>query len=327
MKNPLENFNSSQLPKALRGALAAMEDELCAVCSGAGELSSSLLRFNSAGGKRLRPMLAWYCWHLSGQEMEVVPLMCMLELMHSASLIHDDLVDEARLRRGVESINALEGPLAAVRCGDYLLSQAMRYLETYRGTGINEALSQISQEMCMGELDGLEARFAPAKSDAESYFLAIRRKTALLMAESCRCGAVAGGAGSVLSEIFRAYGLHLGLAFQLRDDLLDWEISADTGKPPMQDLRSGVITLPLILALKGGDAALRRAAEKREKSDEDIALILRHVQMSGALKKTGEFLRSECFYAEKALSHLPDRRERNSLILLARKLTEVNING
>lgn len=241
------------LPKPMSGAvlndLAAMEVNLANACLSGGVLSEGLLRVNSSGGKRLRPLLARICWQAGGRQGEIVPLMTMLEMMHTTSLIHDDFVDGATLRRGAATISAAEGWKCAMRSGDYLLAKAMEYLKVYRGTGINEVLSDVAQEMCLGELEQHEGLFRAEGMTTDVYYSRIGRKTALLMSASCRTGAMAGGAPEELAQALADYGLYLGNAFQIRDDLLDWEVSAKTGKPRLQDLRSGVITLPCIYAL------------------------------------------------------------------------------
>lgn len=306
--------------------LEKMEKNMLAVCPGAGEMQKGLERIIRAGGKRIRPLLAWTSWRLSGGVGEIVPLMTMLEIMHTSSLIHDDLVDGADIRRGVETISSSSGGNMALRSGDHLLAAAMDYLEIYRGTGINEALSALSQEMCLGELEQ-QAGLYSSKTTKEDYFRRIERKTALLLAESCRCGAVAGGAESRQSDILFDYGRHLGMAFQIRDDLTDWDVCSKSGKPPLRDLRSGVITLPLIIALESGDDELASLVGKKIKTDEEIRYISEHVRVSGAYEKTYEILALECEMAAKALKTLPDSAEKDSLLLLARSITEVKYIG
>lgn len=315
---------------ALLEDLAQMERELAAACPGSGELNGGLARILGAGGKRLRPLLAWVCWHAGpedGEKKPIVPLMTMLELMHTTSLIHDDFVDGAALRRGVATISAAEGGMAALRSGDYLLSRAMEPLELYRDTGINEALSLVSQEMCLGELDQNAGLFRAGVTTEERYFSRIRRKTALLMAESCRSGARAGGLEEGAAEALWTYGLHLGLAFQLRDDLGDFAPSEETGKPPLQDLRSGVVTLPLILALEGAEEPVLAAAEKQQKSGEDVDMLLGRIRKTKAMEKTRARLHRECGAAAEALSPLPAGPERDSLLLLAKTISEVKTRG
>lgn len=318
---------SASFARPMRTDLSKMERNMLALCPGAGQLDTGLGRVISAGGKRLRPLLAWTCWHLAGGKMPIVPLMTMLELMHTTSLIHDDYVDGAETRRGVATINATGGPLAAIRSGDYLLSCAMDYLKLYRGTGINEALSEVSQEMCLGELDQHAALFSADETAEEEYFLRIKRKTALLMAESCRSGAIAGGSSPTEAEALWNFGLHLGMAFQLRDDLTDFDPDSHSGKPPLKDLESGVITLPLVYALQSGGEELKKRVEKRDKEPQDLDYIASCVRECGAMEETRKMLQREGAAAEAALQILPQSAEKESLLLLAKSITEVKYSG
>lgn len=304
----------------LLAALERLERELPEMCAGAMELEAPLRCAVTSGGKRLRPLLAFTCWRLAGEKMPIMPLMLMLETMHTSSLIHDDLVDRAALRRGQPTIYASRGGLDALRAGDFLLARAMEKLVFYRGTGINEALSAVAQEMCLGEIEQRAGLFRLSGTAEADYYRRIGRKTALLMAESCRSGAVAGGADGVIAAALREYGFELGLAFQLRDDLLDY--SAGTGKSPMQDLRSGVVTLPLIYAAQA-DGEASALAEKREKQPEDIRRIMKSIKSTGAFSRTEAELKKHGGLAEAALAALPASAERDSLVLLAQTISEV----
>lgn len=301
-----------------------MEDMLLSCCSDAGRHKEDLERIISAGGKRLRPMLAWVCWHLSGEKMPILPLMCMLELMHTSSLIHDDYVDQAELRRGVETISHKSGGLAAHECGDFLLAKAMEFLETYRGTGINEALSVVAQEMCLGELDQRAGLFVIRGLETETYYRQIRRKTALLMSESCRCGAVAGGASEEDAETLRQFGETLGMAFQIRDDLLDLGADPNAGKAPFTDLKDGVMTLPVILAQKKAPDLLSELLEQRNKTEEELAFIQREIQKTGAFRSAAEEQKKRAGEAARAIAALPDSPEKKALLLLVHQISEVS---
>lgn len=306
----------------LAEALERMEAELGALCRAAGPLSGALERVTLSGGKRLRPALAWVCWRLAGGRGEIAPLMAMLELMHTASLVHDDLLDGAETRRGRATISAAEGPETAVRAGDFLLACAMTYLKRYRGTGINEALSAVSREMCLGEMEQRAGLWRPADTTRADCLRRIRRKTALLLAESCRCGCAAGGGDEKTCAAAREYGLHLGMAFQLRDDLGDL-CGGGEGKPAMQDLRGGVVTLPLLLALEK-DETLLPILEKQEKSPAECARVLERAARTGALEETRKALSEEIRRAIAALCALPPSPEREALEALAQALTEVS---
>lgn len=303
--------------------LLAMEQMLRDVCDEAGELSEGLRLVNSSGGKRLRPMLAWLCWRMTGGRGPIVPLMTMLEIMHTASLIHDDIVDGAELRRGVPTINKRYGTLAAVRSGDYLLAKAMEILKIYRGTGINEALSGVSELMSLGELRQQDRLFRTDGLSMDGYIEFVYSKTAALIAESCHCGAVAGGASGEEHRPLLDYGIHLGIAFQMRDDYIDWIEDRGTGKAPLQDVRSGVMSLPIILALTQDNAQLKQLLEKQTKSEEEITSIFRLVRSSGALEAAKSYVCKECALAAEALSNGPDGPEKDALMQLAKSISEV----
>lgn len=321
------NAELRPLARELGAALEEMSARLLGLCSGAGELEADLRRLLDAGGKHLRPSLAWTCFSVSGGAGEILPLMCMLELMHTASLIHDDFIDGASVRRGEATINAKSGGAAAVRAGDYLLSRAMTFLKIYRGSGINEALGEVSQEMCRGELEQRAGLFQVSGMTREKYFSRIRAKTALLMAESCRSGAVAGAAGESTARALWEYGLHLGLAFQLRDDLLDWLPDSGTGKAPMQDLRSGVITLPMLIAAQKQGGELSSLLEKRNRTPEEMQRCAQLVLAGDAIERARAELGAEGEKALAALESLPPSAERSALRILAGTIMEVKGNG
>ena len=307
---------------ALIRDLDAMERELRDICDGAGILADGLTRVNNSGGKRLRPLLARVCWTFGpGAGRAIVPLMMMLELMHTTSLIHDDIVDNASRRRGVETINHREGCSQAVRSGDYLLARAMERLKQYRGTGINEYLSFVAQEMCLGELDQNKDLFRARGMTEERYFARIRRKTALLMAAACRCGAVAGGSDETTAAALTEYGMALGVSFQLRDDILDWQASALTGKAPMRDLWSGVITLPGIYAMqRHPDIARTLEAPGGNHADVSAASAFVEEAMPQALHTLKAFGNE----AVRAIDPLPACEGKRALQLLAIMISEVS---
>lgn len=173
--------------------------------------------------------------------------MCMLELMHTASLIHDDVVDSADKRRNVPTITATSGRQAAVQCGDYLLAKAMERLSLYRGSGINETLAQVSSEMCFGEFYQQRTLFSLHAQTLETYYDQIRRKTACLLPASCYTGALSGRVSQEKAGYLAKYGEYLGLAFQIKDDILDFCADPGFGKKAGQDLRNGIFTLPILL--------------------------------------------------------------------------------
>ncbi|MDR0817766.1 MAG: polyprenyl synthetase family protein [Clostridiales Family XIII bacterium] len=294
-------------------------------------------RMISAGGKRLRPSLAYLCYkmgsgsigHIIGSgnrkssvksdtdRKPIMPLMTMLELMHTASLIHDDVVDDAHIRRGTGTINAAKGKAFAVNAGDFLLAKAMTQLHHYRGTGINEALAGVSAEMCLGEFQQRRTAFDLDAQSEYLYLLQIRRKTASLLAASCYCGALAGGLSEEHAEALRCFGERFGTAFQMLDDLKDY--SDDAGKDAGQDIRSGIFTLPVLLLKDRLPDEIRKLLETRDKDEADICRIMDYVRSTDALLTAREQISRLSGEAMEALTLFPcpDRSEKSALIQLA----------
>lgn len=307
-------------------ALEIMEHELDRLCRQAPEaaMRRDLLRVVFAGGKRLRPTLAFLCAGAgtpAGPALDPGPLMCMLELMHTASLIHDDVVDGAGERRGVETIHKTSGVEMAVQSGDFLLAQAMQMLSFYRGTGINETLEAVSGEMCRGEFQQQRTRFSLTAQTRALYESQIRRKTSSLLAASCYTGALSGGLSRQDARRLERYGDRLGMAFQIQDDILDFTAPPGFGKQAGQDLRSGVFTLPVLLLKPQIPADLWALMEKRDKTGREVEEILCYVKASGALEEARREAEDLGEQAVQALDGLRGTPERTALGLLARRLT------
>jgi heptaprenyl diphosphate synthase len=203
-----------------------------------------------AGGKRLRPMLALASATRGTRRATQEDLLgsVSVELVHLASLYHDDVIDEATIRRGTDSVNSRFGNLMAIVGGDYLLARAAEIAASL-GTEIAGLLATTLGRLCQGQVSEVKTVCSVART-TEQYFEAIAGKTAALMATSCRIGALTGQASRDEVEALTAFGTNFGMVFQLRDDVLD-VVAADgeLGKPPGQDLAEGVYTLPVLHAL------------------------------------------------------------------------------
>lgn len=209
----------------------------------------------AAGGKRLRPALALVAATRGERAATEEDLLggVAVELVHLASLYHDDVIDEATVRRNVESVNSRYGNLIAIVAGDYLLSRSAAIAASL-GTEIAGLLATTLGQLCQGQVVEVRSCFKTDRSD-DDYFAAITGKTAALMSTSCRIGALTSGARRDEVDAFTQFGRAFGMVFQLRDDVLD-VIAEDgeLGKPPGQDLVEGVYTLPVLLALRDPDA-------------------------------------------------------------------------
>jgi len=225
------------------------------VVTGDGFLDEVTTHLLAAGGKRLRPVLA-LATATSGSgaaTREDLLGAVAVELVHLASLYHDDVMDEATVRRNVESVNARFGNLVAIVAGDFLLARSAE-IAAGLGTEIAALLAATLGELCQGQVAEVHSAFQVGRSQ-DSYTDAIAGKTASLMATSCRIGALTGGLRRDEVDAFTLFGRYFGMVFQVRDDILDVVgTEAELGKPAGQDLAEGIYTLPVLLALADPDA-------------------------------------------------------------------------
>lgn len=225
-------------------------------------LSAALEHVTSKLGKLMRPTLLLLCAREAGQVNEAVLHAAVgLELLHTASLVHDDVVDESDMRRGQRSVNALFGNKAAVLVGDFITSTALKEINC---TGSLEAVARtawLGQQLADGEL--LQLNNTRQTSFAEdNYYDVIDRKTAALFSTCARLGALLGGADAQTVDRLERYGHIVGRCFQMRDDLFDFYEAQDVGKPKGNDLQEGKLTLPVLFALRNADEEYCRLALK-----------------------------------------------------------------
>lgn len=209
------------------------------------------------GGKRLRPMLFLFCANSKTDcpTEKTMPLAIALELIHTASLVHDDIIDASKKRRGVETANSKYGAQIAVLVGDYLFAKAFQLVaQNNYGSQVQLILSNLVKNLCVGEI--MQDRSLFEVPTLTEYYTRIKLKTAIFLSSCCRLGAIVSNMTDREIENLTAYGSGLGLAFQIIDDLLDFFGDEKiTGKPRGGDLKSGVITLPVIRALEVSDEA------------------------------------------------------------------------
>ncbi|MGD0392714.1 MAG: polyprenyl synthetase family protein [Acidimicrobiales bacterium] len=220
------------------------------VVTGDGFLDEVTTHLLAAGGKRLRPVLALATATSGSGRATAEDLLgaVAVELVHLASLYHDDVMDEATVRRNVESVNARFGNLVAIVAGDFLLARSAE-IAAGLGTEIAALLAATLGELCQGQVAEVHSAFQVGRS-RDSYIDAIAGKTASLMATSCRIGALTGGLPRDEVDAFTLFGRYFGMVFQVRDDILDVVATeAELGKPAGQDLAEGIYTLPVLLAL------------------------------------------------------------------------------
>ena len=273
----------------------------------------------SAGGKRIRPRLVLLFAEALGFEgPERFELAAIVEFIHTATLLHDDVVDESALRRGRATANAMFGNAASVLVGDFLYSRAFQMMVSVDSMRVLDVLADATNVIAEGEVLQLMNMHDPDLAVAD-YLQVIRFKTAKLFEASARLGAVLAGADAALEEACAAFGRALGTAFQLVDDLLDYEgNSHELGKNVGDDLREGKPTLPLLVAMERASdaerALIRHAIEEGEphRLDEILAIVRR----TGALDATRAAAESEAAKARAVLSALPPSRARDALLEL-----------
>jgi octaprenyl-diphosphate synthase len=294
-----------------------------------GEINAYLF---SRGGKRLRPALLTLSSRLSGNDTsseDVDFWSSLVEITHTASLIHDDIIDRTDTRRGRDTVHARWGANITVLLGDHLYIKAISQALRTRRYEIVDVLAEASERLVEGEL--LEyAVMGQAEMEEDRYYEIIEKKTASLFAASCRIGGLVGGAEPGLLRRLETYGLNLGLAFQIVDDLLDVSGRPDEmGKPVLTDLREGRITLPLIYALKKGDgpkrAELLKAFADRSSNPAAIGRVHAAILDAGALAETSARAAEFASRAKAALDGLPKSAAAETLSRLADFILERNL--
>lgn len=278
-----------------------------------------------SGGKRLRPLLAVLAARACGCEGDRhVTLAAVVEFIHTATLLHDDVVDASELRRGQETANHLFGNEAAVLVGDFLYSRAFEMMVDVGSMRVMEILAHATNVIAEGEVMQLMNCHDPEVDEAR-YMDVIRSKTAKLFEAACQIGAVLADRPDIEEQALARYGRHLGTAFQLIDDVLDYTAESDvTGKRMGDDLAEGKPTLPLIQALRTADpeqqALIRAAIESGGREHVDAVLAI--IDQTRALAYTRSCAEQETAEAIAAAEHLPPSAYRDALIRLARYAVE-----
>ena len=316
----LTDFNAI---KNLTSAETAAVDQLIL-----NELSSDVVLINqighyiiSNGGKRLRPMLLLLAAKaLGGTNDHHLVLAAEIEFIHTATLLHDDVVDESALRRGQESANAVWGNAASVLVGDYLYSSAFEMMVRTNNMRVMEILSKTTTAIAEGEVLQLLNCNNPDTTEAK-YLEVIARKTAILFSAATRLGAVISDADKATEDALAAYGQHLGVAFQLIDDALDYKATTeDLGKNLGDDLAEGKPTLPLIYAIANGTADEAQIIINAIKTGSRDAFneVYAVVKSTKAIEYTEQCAQQQAQLAISALDCLPDSIYKEALAQLAR---------
>ncbi|MFC7049196.1 polyprenyl synthetase family protein [Emcibacter nanhaiensis] len=307
----LQKLVKDDMDKVNQTILHKMQSPVALIPQLAGHLIAS-------GGKRLRPMLTIASSRLCGYEGDRhVELSACVEFIHSATLLHDDVVDESDLRRGRDTANAVWGNKASVLVGDFLFSRSFELMVADGSLEVLRILSHASSVIAEGEVLQLTTA-NDTDTTEDSYMEVIAAKTAALFAAACEIGAVIAERPTAEQEALQSYGKNLGIIFQLVDDVLDYSAEQEKlGKSVGDDFREGKITLPIVLAFRRGTdeerAFWRRTMEELEQQDGDLEKALDLINKHNALNDTLERARHYGAIARDALAIFPDNEHRQAL--------------
>lgn len=269
-------------------------------------LDESAIHLLDAGGKRLRPAFALLAGKFYGYPIEkLLPVAMALELIHMATLVHDDVVDDSKTRRGRPTVKAKWGNIVSVATGDFLLARALELLAQINQPEVSRILAEVSVEMSRGEIQQIKASFDVGQN-LKQYYYRINRKTALLIEASCKLGAIISDAPRRQVWALGRYGHSIGMAFQIVDDVLDVTAEASQlGKPIGGDLQQGIMTLPMIIAinLSSDKVRLMDLLGKQDKTEQEINEAIHIIKASGAID---ESMRYVDLYIHKAKTYLQD---------------------
>ena len=276
-------------------------------------------------GKQIRPLLVLLSARMVGKVSDkVIQIALAMEMLHTASLVHDDVVDESDRRRGLPSLNAFLSNQVAVLAGDFILSKALECAARTQDVRVVHYISQVGQALADGELLQLDSKDSDVLSEA-AYFDVISRKTASLFSVCARLGALAAGGSDAEAERLAQFGKLIGICFQIRDDVFDYG-TTEVGKPLGNDMREGKLTLPAIYAVKyGEDASMRELAMKvrrREASADEIQKLIDYSISGGGLEYAQWHMKDMQGMADGLIDDTRDAAVTESLHLLASFVAE-----
>lgn len=274
--------------ETVKSDLTQLEAELLSVIHSPEELITDMSQhLVEAGGKRLRPALYFMCAQNRVCEPDkLMPVAVAIELIHMATLVHDDVIDNSAIRRGRPTANSCWGNHSSVLIGDYLFAKAFSLVANKVSNQMLKVLTDVICSMCEGEINQNRSTFNADQKESD-YLGRIAQKTADFLAASCELGALAANLSSAEVQAFREYGYSLGMAFQITDDILDITSSSEElGKPVGNDLRQGIVTLPVIYALENSvhKAELRDIVQTANMSEEKIKRGLAIIQETDAIE-------------------------------------------
>ncbi|MBQ0139422.1 MAG: heptaprenyl diphosphate synthase component II [Kurthia sp.] len=308
------------LYSGLKTEIDIIENELeTALNSSSHFLNEASLHLLKAGGKRIRPVFVLLAAKFGHYDIENIKNVAVpLELIHMASLVHDDVIDNAELRRGRATVKAQFNNRIAMYNGDFIFAKALEYMTRIEQPQAHQVLSNTMVEICVGEIIQIEDKTV-LEQNIRDYFRRIKRKTAVLISSSCELGAIAADASPDVVKRLKRFGYYVGMSFQIIDDILDFTATdKQLGKPAGSDLMQGNVTLPALYALE--DEAIRPLIERTLEgpiTEQERLQLLKMIRKSSAIQRAN---RLSDKYLEKALheiSFLPENPVKKSLVDIA----------
>ncbi|HLS60895.1 MAG TPA: heptaprenyl diphosphate synthase component II [Virgibacillus sp.] len=273
-----------------------------------------------AGGKRIRPVFVLLSGRFGDYDLERLKTVAVsLELIHMATLVHDDVVDDSTLRRGKPTVKQIYGNRVAMYTGDYILARALESITEIQDPRIHQLLSKTLVDVAVGEIEQIKYKYN-WDQQLRDYLRRIKRKTALLIATSCKLGAIAGNASDKNAQRLYQYGYYIGMSYQIIDDILDFTASVkELGKPTASDLLQGNITLPVLFAMREEpfNTRLRETFAHHSVSEHDLNELITMLMNTDAIEKSYEISDRYLEKALKVLDKLPNQREKKTLQAIA----------
>ncbi|MDJ0331667.1 heptaprenyl diphosphate synthase component II [Planococcus sp. S3-L1] len=304
----MEKMKLKLLYSDLRPELEMIEKELeQAVDSESLLLNDASLHLLQAGGKRIRPVFVLLAGKFGDYNIDVMKQVAVpLELIHMASLVHDDVIDDSEIRRGRPTVKAQWNNSVAMYTGDFILARALERITEITAPRVHEILSKTLIEVCRGEIIQIQDKYK-LDQNLRDYFRRIKRKTALLISSSCELGALVSGTDEKTAAHLRRFGYFIGMSFQIIDDILDFtSTDEELGKPAGSDFIQGNITLPILCARKDPEIyQLLKANLNKELSDHERLKIVRIIRNSSGIEEAKAMSERYLQKALRELSFLP----------------------
>lgn len=305
----------------IKWELQRMEEELIrTIDTGQPLLKEASGHLIHAGGKRLRPAFVLLVGSCFTTRLErLIPMAVALELVHMATLVHDDVIDNSLSRRGRDTVKARFGNRISIYSGDYILAKALYIVGEYNRADLLAIVSEASVKVCEGEIVQLQTCFDVGQG-IKDYLRRIERKTALLMSLACQMGALLAEAPPAKVNAMRLFGYNLGMSFQITDDILDFTADESIlGKPTGSDIRQGIITLPALYALRCSPASseLRSILSSPDMVAEQSEKALKLVIRSGGIEYSQQMAERYIAKAQKMLTLVPESQARTALSRIA----------